>query len=258
MITRKYEAVDGTSPASKIAARWHTGVVTWLGEFVRDYWWLVFVFGGSIGGAVKGLAAANQRRANRRLERYRIKQQAKVEAAKAAGMGRVNRDADRRDLAKALDEHAQTDARWFAYETDLTTLLDYPMMIDMRETLTVEFHKARRHAELLKPEDFESALNAHDKLVEYRDSVHDYAVAFDLAEQEAKRRRRGGFDPMEQQRLAKAQRLLAVAMDEAATAPERRQAYSLARKELDGLIVLPTRATTAIESSVRAALEPGA
>lgn len=232
--------------------------MTWLGEFIRDYWWLIFVFGGSLGGTAKAIGAANQRRANRRLERYRIKQNAKVEVAKAAGMGRVNRGADRAELVKALDEHAQTDARWFAYETDLTTLLDYPMMIDMREPLTVEFHKAKRHAELVKPEDLDKALDAHDKLVEYRDAVHAYAVAFDVAEQEAKRRRRGGFNPMEQQRLAKAQHLLAVAMDEGATAPERRQAYSLARKELDGLIVLPTRAATAIETSVRAALEPGA
>lgn len=85
--------------------------------------------------------------------------------------------------------------------------------------------------------------------------MHAYAVAFEVAEQEARRRRRGDFSPLEQERLAKAQRLLAVALDGAATGPERQQAYQRARTELDGLLDLPRPAAVALENQVRAALE---
>ncbi|MBV8348680.1 MAG: hypothetical protein JOZ49_14475, partial [Mycolicibacterium sp.] len=58
----------------------------WAGNF----WWLVFPLGGVIGGAVRTIAAANERRAERRLERYRLKQQAKIAAAQASGRARDN------------------------------------------------------------------------------------------------------------------------------------------------------------------------
>ncbi|GAA4390503.1 hypothetical protein GCM10023147_18490 [Tsukamurella soli] len=195
-------------------------------------WWLLFVFGGSIGGAVRGVAAWNERRAQRRLERYRIKQATKAELAKAKGMGRVDRETARRELTKTVAEHDTVDDRWFGYETDLATILDFPMMIDMREPLTVEFHKARHRADLLRPQPPESLLDSREALGDYREAVHAYATAFDIAEQEAHRRRRGDFDALEQERLARAQRLLAVAVDAGATPDERQQAYARARREL--------------------------
>ena len=43
-----------------------------------------------IGGGVRAVAAANERRAERRLERYRIKQQTKIAVAEASGRARNN------------------------------------------------------------------------------------------------------------------------------------------------------------------------
>ncbi len=222
-----------------------------LAEFARDFWWLVFPLGGSIAGGVRGIAAWNERRAARRLEKYRIKQEARVALARAKGMGRVDAQAAQKELARAIAEHDEVDTRWFGYETDLATILDFPMMIDMREPLTVDFHKAKRRADLLRPD----GPDRTDGVEEYRDAVHAYAAAFDVAEQEARRRRRGDFTPPEQERLAKAQRLLAVALNGGASGPERQQAYQRARAELDGLIDLPKPATVALERQVRAALE---
>lgn len=215
-----------------------------------DYWWLIFPLSGSIAAGARAVGAWNEKRANRRLERYRIKQETKAAVAQAKGMGRVDAAAAKRELQRAVAEHDAVDTRWFGYETDLATILDFPMMVDMREPLTVDFHKAKRRADLLRPDDLEQADGE-----EYRDAVHAYAAAFDVAEQEAKRRRRGDFSPLEQERLAKAQRLLAVALDGSATGPERQQAYQRARAELDGLIDLPRSATVALENQVRAALE---
>jgi hypothetical protein len=224
-------------------------------DFVGNYWWLVFVFGGTVGGALKAIGAANERRAQRRQERFRLKQQAKIAAAEAAGTQRVDREAARRDIAKTLDEHNQTDARWFAYELDAATLLDYPMMIDLRDPLTIDFHRAKRRADLLRPEQVDDLADDRDRQREYRDAVHEYATAFDVAETEAKRRRRTGFSVDEQHRLSRAQNLLNLAQDPGASENERRSAYSLARKELDGLIVLPVATTEQLEQRVAGQLE---
>ncbi|MDG3009084.1 hypothetical protein G4X40_02850 [Rhodococcus sp. D2-41] len=224
-------------------------------EAVGQYWWLIFVFGGTIGGAWKGALAANQRRIDRREERYRLKQQTKIAVAQAKAQTHIDTQTQRREIAKAVDEHDQTDARWFAYEMDLVTLLDFPMMTDMREPLTVEFHKARRRADLLRPTDPESMVGDQPALAEYREAVHAYAIAFDVAEAEAKRRRRGNFAPAEQDRLVRAQRLLRLALDDAATAQERQSAYLKARKELDGLIVLPSSARAQLEHRIAGQIE---
>lgn len=224
-------------------------------NFVGNYWWLVFVFGGTVGGAFKAIGAANERRAERRQERFRLKQQAKIAAAEASGALHLDKEALRRDIAKSLDEHNQTDARWFAYETDAATLLDYPMMIDLRDPLTIDFHRAKRRADLLRPEHVDEFSDDRERAHEYRDTVHEYATAFDVAETEAKRRRRTGFSIDEQQRLSRAQNLLNLAQDAGATAEERRSAYARARKELEGLIVLPVATTEQLEQRVAGQLE---
>jgi len=120
------------------------------------FWWLIFVFGGTLGGALKAISAANERRIERHQERYRLKQQTKIAVAQARTQDQADERTHRREIDKAIDQHDQTDANWFAYEINPVTLLDFPMMTDMREPLTVEFHKARRRADLLRPADTET------------------------------------------------------------------------------------------------------
>ena len=52
------------------------------------------------------------------------------------------------------------------------------------------------------------------------------------------------------ERLGRAQRLLRVSADTAATTQERERAYRLAQRELDGLVVLPERARVALERGI--------
>ena len=224
-------------------------------HFAGNFWWLIFPLGGVIGGAVKGVAAANERRAERRLERYRIKQQAKVAMAEASGRGRVDEAAVRREVTKVLQRHDGTDARWLEYELDVAKLLDFPLMTDMREPLTAEFHRARSRADLLRPASAEDLVGDRDAQLDYRDAVHDYVTAFDVAEAEAVRRRRSDFSVEAQERLERAQRLLRVASDGAATVDERRNAYSEAQRELAGLIVLPAVTRAGIERRIAGEIE---
>lgn len=224
-------------------------------HFAGNFWWLIFPLGGVIGGGVRAVAAANERRAERRLERYRIKQQAKVAMAEASGRGRVDEAAVRREVTKVLQRHDGTDARWLEYELDVAKLLDFPLMTDMREPLTAEFHRARSRADLLRPASAEDLVGDRDAQLDYRDAVHDYVTAFDVAEAEAVRRRRSDFSVEAQERLERAQRLLRVASDAAATVDERRNAYSKAQRELDGLIVLPAVTRAGIERRIAGEIE---
>jgi hypothetical protein len=223
-------------------------------HFAGNFWWLIFPLGGVIGGGVRAITAANERRAERRLERYRIKQQTKVAMAEASGRGKVDQAAARREVGKVLQQHDRTDARWLDYEMDVAKLLDFPLMTDMREPLTAEFHRARSRADLLRPASADDA-GDRDAQLDYRDAVHAYVSAFDVAESEAIRRRRSDFSTEAQERLERAQRLLRVASDAAATPDERRNAYSKAQRELDGLIVLPAVTRASIERGIAGELE---
>jgi hypothetical protein len=224
-------------------------------HFASNFWWVVFPLGGAIGGGLRAVAAANERRAERRQERYRLKQQAKIAVAEASGRVRVNTETERRDVVKLVAAHDRTETRWFDYELDIAKLLDFPMMTDMREPLTIAFHRAKRHADLLRPEKPEDLIGNRDGLLEYRDAVHEYISAFEIAEAEAIRRRRSDFSADEQQRMARAQNLLHLAQDDAATREERQNAYARASKELDGLIVLPAPARASIERRIAGQIE---
>jgi hypothetical protein len=224
-------------------------------EFAGNFWWLIFPLGGMIGGGIKAVAAANERRAERRLERYRIKQQTKIAMAQAAAAGRDNEASQKREMTRVLEQHDRTDARWLDYEIDIAKLLDFPLMTDVRDPLTMAFHKARSRADLLRPNSLDDILGDRNAQLEYRDAVHEYAAAFDVAEAEAIRRRRSDFSPEGQERLQRAQNLLRLASDGGATPQERQSAYARARKELDGLIVLPATTRTSIERKIAGEIE---
>lgn len=224
-------------------------------EFIGNFWWLIFVFGGTIAGAAKGIAAANERRAQRRLERYRIKQETKVALAKEKAAGHSRTEGNRREMIRVLQRHDATDARWLSYEVDVAKLLDFPVMTDMRDPMTLDFHKTKSRADLLRPNDVEDILDDRDAQLEYRDAVSDYVTAFEVAEAEAIRRRRSDFSAEDQERMTRAKNLLRLAGGDGATQAERQNAYGRAQKELAGLIVLPVAARAAIENKVIGALE---
>jgi hypothetical protein len=161
-----------------------------------------------------------------------------------------NQAAQWRSLTRVLREHDRTDTRWLEYELDFARLLDFPLMTDMRDPLTIGFHKAKLRADFLRPAKAEDLLDDGDAAARYLAAVEDYVTAFNIAEAEAKRRRRNDFSQDGQQRIARAQSLLRVASDTAAAPQERQNAYERARRELDGLIVLPATTQASIERGI--------
>lgn len=163
--------------------------------------------------------------------------------------------AQRRAVARAIETHDRTDTRWLDYELDVATLLEYPLMTDMRDPRTERFHRAKLRADFHRPARPDDLVADRDARQEYLDAVSEYVTAFDIAESEAIRRRHTGYSADEQQRLTRAQRLLRTAADAAATPQERERAYRLARRELDGLLVLPERARAALERDIAGELD---
>ena len=217
--------------------------------FISGYWWLVFPIGGVVGGWVGGVAKYNEKRRSDKIEMLRLKQGAKTAELHAAAESETR-------VQRVLGAHDEVTRRWFEYETDLTKLIDFPMMTDMREPLTVDFHRAKVAADALRPDD-PAELRQPAVYSEFRDAVHAERVAFDVAEREATRRRRSDFSEAEQDSLARARKLINVAVDSAATPAERQGAYRRARTELDGLIVVPPAASAAMERRIAGVLEAG-
>ena len=168
----------------------------------------------------------------------------------AAEPERSNKSAQWQAIVRTVREHDRTDTRWLDYELDITKLLDYPLMTDMRDQLTQRFHRAKLRADLLRPADAADLLDDSAAARDYREAVEEYVTALDVAEAEAIRRRRSDFSREQQQRLSRAHGALRIATDTAATPQERERAFEVARSELDGLIVLPERTRAAIERGI--------
>ncbi len=168
---------------------------------------------------------------------------------------RSSQAAQWRAVTRAVKAHDLTDTRWLEYELDITKLLDYPVMTDMRNPLTERFHKTKLRADLLRPAKAEDLVDDGEATREYVDAVTDYVTAFDAAESEAIRRRRNDFSRQEQQRLARALSMLRIATDTGATPQERERGYDMASRELDGLIVLPERTRAALERGIAGELD---
>ncbi|RDH74052.1 hypothetical protein DVS77_33770 [Mycolicibacterium moriokaense] len=168
---------------------------------------------------------------------------------------RAGKSAQWQSIVRTVREHDRTDTRWLDYEIDVSKLLDYPLMTDMRDPLTQRFHRAKLRADLLRPADAGDLVDDIETARDYRDAVEEYATSFEVAENEAIRRRRGDFSREEQQRLSRAHGAMRIATDTAATPQERERAFEVARRELDGLIVLPERTRAAIERGIAGELD---
>ncbi|MFC7403755.1 hypothetical protein [Georgenia alba] len=216
-------------------------------DFAGSFWWLVFPLGAIVGGWIKGVQAWDERRRRDKIELYKLKNAERLAAQQAE-------EARTSEIERTLADHEETNRRWLDYELDVGKLIDFPIMTDMREQVTVDFHRAKREADALRPEDPEELRDAKF-LARYREAVREFQLAFDIAEREAKRRRTSDFSASERQTLERARRLLAMAEDDGAAHAERQTAYRRALRELEGLVVLPEAATDALEQRIAGALE---
>ncbi|WP_404474347.1 hypothetical protein [Microbacterium aerolatum] len=226
--------------------------------FAGNYWWLVFPIMGMAGGAAKAWERGAKRRHERRLETLRVK--GEIKAAQYAARGKLlpatakdvasdSQLSSKELLERLFAEHDEITARWLDYELDVAKLIAFPAMSDGRQPLTAAFLRAKKTADNLRPS-AATAKVSEQQVSEYLDAVGNAAVAFEIAEKEARRLRNSTFSETERKKLDRAQKLLEVAVDESATQAERNIAYKRVREELDGLIVLSDQAVEVLEKQV--------
>lgn len=224
-----------------------------LPELFAAYWWLLFPLGGMAAGGFKAFLASRERDHERKMEMYRLQHPEvaalNVSTAKAANAETAGDGYSGEDVAKVKEEHDAVNKRWLSYELDVAKLIDFPMMSDVREPLTVAFLRAKRDADALRPLDGVE-ISAKSRWDDYRNAVNAFAVAFEIAEKEAHRIKDSAYNEQEKQRLGTARKLVKIAEDEASSPAERQTAYKRVRRELDGLIVLPDITIAALEQKV--------
>lgn len=213
-------------------------------EFAGDYWWLVFPLSGVFAAWGSSWSKANERRHQRKVELYKLRHQGQQLEQTQTG-----------EVKALMEAHDRVNQRWLDYELDVGKLIDFPMMTDVREHLTVAFLRAKREADALRPTTPDSLSAA--RCTEYRAAVNNYDVAFSVAESEARRIKAGNFSVKERQRLATARTLITIAVDNAASPAERQTAYRRALREVEGLIALPDGAVNLLKEQVARALESG-
>ncbi|GAA4057782.1 hypothetical protein GCM10023065_03450 [Microbacterium laevaniformans] len=228
--------------------------------FAGSYWWLVFPLLGIAGGAARRWDVLAQRRHARQLEVMRAKAELKTVTAstRVTGGGQpqpITKPSPLPDqLEKLFAVHDDVTARWLEYELDVARMIAFPTMSDGRQPLTAAFLRAKKVADRLRPPTADARVSP-EQLAEYRTAVTDYEVAFDLAERDARRVRDSQFTETERKRLATAQQLLSVALDESATPAERQVAYRRVREEVDGLLALSDEAVEILENKVALQIE---
>lgn len=242
-----------------------------MDEFWRwaaEHWWLGFVVFGVVSSAVGGIAKSwdrgAKRRHERRLETLRVKTQLKTAEIQARGFSAAPVAASAQPasvpsnelLERLFAEHDEITARWLDYELDVAKLIAFPAMSDGRQPLTAAFLRAKKTADALRPASADAKVT-EQRVTEYLDAVGNYAVAFEVAERDARRLRDSSFTVDERKRLDRAQHMLKVALDESATRAERQVAYKRVRDELEGLILLSDEAVQVLEKKVAGELSAG-
>ncbi|MFJ4165496.1 hypothetical protein ACIPY5_08060 [Microbacterium sp. NPDC089698] len=237
-------------------------IFTWFG----GHWWIIFPLMG-VGGAIVGrLQALSRQHHKQKLETLRVK--GEIKAAQLAARGQIAptmspREAARQQansskelLERLFAEHDEVTARWLDYELDVAKMIAFPAMSDGRQPLTAAFLRAKKTADALRPSTADAKIT-EQQVTEYLDAVGNYAVAFEIAEKDARRLRDSTFTDDERKRLERAQHMLKVAVDQSATPAERQTAYRRVREELDGLIDLSDAAVENLEKKVALQLEQG-
>ena len=131
--------VDGTLEPARDG--WEDDAVEPFFDFVGHFWWLIFPLSGLFGGWARSWSKASERRHRRRVELYKLRNQA-AEAEQAS----------RTQVRQLMDSHDAVNRRWLDYELDVGKLIDFPVMTDVREPLTVAFLRAKRRPTGCGPE----------------------------------------------------------------------------------------------------------
>lgn len=148
--------------------------------------------------------------------------------------------------ASSLEVYRLVREEWFAAESDILTMVTYPLLMDLRDPMVREFHEKMAYAKQVTPQENDPFEISHP----FIKAVASMEFSWKALLAEAKKVKDSSFEPEERKRLDKARDLLNIALNKASAPAERQSAYRRAMKELDGLLHVPENAVFALESAV--------
>lgn len=154
--------------------------------------------------------------------------------------------------AASLATHNTLDEKWASYEESLDSILANPLMRNLEDPAVAAAVRAMGRAQSLR-----SASAPHLGLDEtiassgasdYLDAVNEYQTALEAAQRKSELRGLDEFSKSDQDKIERARRLLALAMDPGATESERQTAYERVIKIVKGLrLSVPKKAFSRVE-----------
>lgn len=152
-------------------------------------------------------------------------------------------DLDRRQAIET--DHNTVREAYGTYAADVLEFLDRPALADVTNPLTVEFlHAMDAAADARRGTD----------LVTYRQAVSSLKIAWQAADEHARKSGTHHLPKSEQTAIARARALLKLALNGRSSDHERQAAYVKARALLDGVVTIPRQAAAQLEARHRLTL----
>ncbi|WAP52218.1 hypothetical protein OL239_02615 [Arthrobacter sp. ATA002] len=190
-----------------------------------------------------------------------------IGAAVLLGLGiRSVRRRARRAQARRGDAAAQAESwrrlyarrddllvKWSRYETDVSLMIDYPVMTDYSDPVIRDVIVAMQGIRAAEAEALDLG-RGHAEASRLGRAVDRFEVAFVTAEKYARRCGQSKLSDAERSKLATARQALNIILDGAATPSEVDAAYRSLRGSLRGIIDLPDQAVAGLEEHTRQSL----
>jgi hypothetical protein len=144
------------------------------------------------------------------------KTQVKLEIKKASSFDRSR-----------LDE---VETAYATYEQDIVKLIKYPVMTDLTDEYTAAFHSLLRKVRRVADKEDQTA---------YKETIDSLDDAFFAAESNARRIATSMFSDEDKSKVTDAGQMIAMALNEKASATEKKNAYKGAMRNLEGRVSLP-------------------
>lgn len=143
--------------------------------------------------------------------------------------------------------HHKITQDWLAYEMDLALSLDYPLMIDVSVPQTSALHRA-----VVKAGDLRDHVDRNVNPVDtsYYEAVQDLVVAFEAAEQNARKVGNTLWTREERRKVDTARQLLRIAEDESASTEERSTAFKQASRNIEGIWAFPEKGERRLTAAI--------
>lgn len=143
--------------------------------------------------------------------------------------------------------------KWSRYETDVSLMIDYPVMTDYSDPVIRDVIVAMQGIRAAEAEALDVG-RGHAERSQLHRAVDRFEVAFVTAERYARRWGQSKLSDAERSKLSTARQALNIILDGAATPSEVDAAYRSLRGSLRGIIDLPDRAVADLEAQTRQSL----